>query len=334
MYKIRFCEKDKIRELQLFIRSHWKKEHIFAKDKKLLKWQHWDNKKKRLNFIAAFDSKTGDIVAILGIIPTSHYDIKLKDEKDFWMAIWKVRDENIKQGLGVKLLAYLEKEYRPNSLAAIGISGIAKKIYTILGFKTGKLAHYYFLNPHMVNYKIAKASCPTTGKFTKSLFSLSIINDLSKKEKFAGNMRPKKTIEYLMNRYARHPVYAYDFYGIFLSGKLTAIFVIREITVNKARCLRIVDIAGDINKVTSIETEMERLLVQRKAEFIDCLNYGIPESFFHNMGFLTRTDNIIIPNYFEPFERRNVDIDFAYKTKRENYIIFKGDSDQDRPSIV
>ena len=68
------------------------------------------------------------------------------------------------------------------------------------------------------------------------------------------------------------------------------------------------------------------------AEYIDCLNYGISQETFLNMGFLVR-ENIIIPNYFEPFEQRNVDIEFAFSSKSDEYVIFKGDSDQDRPSF-
>ena len=39
-------------------------------------------------------------------------------------------------------------------------------------------------------------------------------------------------------------------------------------------------------------------------------------------------------NYFEPFEQRNVKIEIAYKTKGDNYVAFKADSDQDRPNIL
>ncbi|EOW3520763.1 hypothetical protein ACOWVB_000374 [Campylobacter coli] len=54
------------------------------------------------------------------------------------------------------------------------------------------------------------------------------------------------------------------------------------------------------------------------------------------MGFNLKKqeDKNIIPNYFEPFEKKNILIKFAYKTKVNNYAIFKGDSDQDRPSVL
>ena len=39
-------------------------------------------------------------------------------------------------------------------------------------------------------------------------------------------------------------------------------------------------------------------------------------------------------NYFEPFLKKNVSIEMAYKAKENNYAIFKADSDQDRPNKI
>jgi len=53
------------------------------------------------------------------------------------------------------------------------------------------------------------------------------------------------------------------------------------------------------------------------------------------MGFLEKNnDHEVIPNYFEPFLKKNVNIRFAYKAKEHNYAIFKADSDQDRPNKI
>ena len=45
-------------------------------------------------------------------------------------------------------------------------------------------------------------------------------------------------------------------------------------------------------------------------------------------------EEIIVPNYFEPFEKKNVKLEIAYKSKSDNYVAFKGDSDQDRPNVL
>ena len=67
------------------------------------------------------------------------------------------------------------------------------------------------------------------------------------------------------------------------------------------------------------------------------MNYGIKKEVFLNMGFQLldiEQEDIILPNYFEPFEKRNVAIEIAYKAQYEGYVAFKGDSDQDRPNVL
>ena len=43
---------------------------------------------------------------------------------------------------------------------------------------------------------------------------------------------------------------------------------------------------------------------------------------------------VVIPNYFEPFERRNVELDFVIYTDVSafDFRFVKGDCDQDRPN--
>ena len=67
------------------------------------------------------------------------------------------------------------------------------------------------------------------------------------------------------------------------------------------------------------------------------MNYGLDEACFTRMGFQhldLNQEEIIVPNYFEPFEKKNVKLEIAYKSKSDNYVAFKGDSDQDRPNVL
>jgi len=68
------------------------------------------------------------------------------------------------------------------------------------------------------------------------------------------------------------------------------------------------------------------------AQYIDCLNYGIPKEKFLKMGFYENPDNLIIPNWTEPFTMEHKPLKFAYKAQGD-YILFKGDSDQDRKNV-
>ena len=106
------------------------------------------------------------------------------------------------------------------------------------------------------------------------------------------------------------------------------------ININGSKVIRIVDAIGQFQG--SLYDEFQAYLKEAGAEYIDLMNYGIDEDVFYQMGFrkLDLDGNLIIPNYFEPFEQRNVKIDIAWKADYENYVAFKGDSDQDRPNIL
>ncbi|GML87196.1 hypothetical protein P0Q10_08730 [Campylobacter jejuni] len=75
----------------------------------------------------------------------------------------------------------------------------------------------------------------------------------------------------------------------------------------------------------------EVLLEVNQCEFISFMCYVKNPKPIYAMGFkLLNKDENLIPVYFEPFVKENIDIYFAFKSKNKNYAIFKGDSDQDR----
>lgn len=55
------------------------------------------------------------------------------------------------------------------------------------------------------------------------------------------------------------------------------------------------------------------------------------EDLFKQGGWVKREETSnIIPNYFSPFEMKNIEI--YYFSSDEDIILFKGDGDQDRPN--
>ena len=73
-------------------------------------------------------------------------------------------------------------------------------------------------------------------------------------------------------------------------------------------------------------------------EYIDFVEVGLDKECLINAGFINRKEyeNVIVPNYFEPFVQENIDLDYAYKTvvNDSRTIFFKADADQDRPNII
>lgn len=331
MVNIRLCDFSEFENLKSFIHKDWSNNHILATHDDLLKWQHYNKLESKLNFIVASDALSGDLVGILGFIPLSQYDQNIISNKDFWLAIWKIK--NGYPGIGVELLNYFTELYNPNSIGSIGINKVVRKLYKILKYKTGTVDQYYLLNPAIKNFKIAEIEGVKERPVPRaSIYIIKKIQNLSVVADLQHSYSPQKSMNYLSERYANHPIYNYKFYGVFMGESVKCVLVTRKISINGTSCLRIVDVFGSL-ELDSIESELVKLLEAEKSEYIDCLNYGIAQSTFLNLGFSLRED-VIIPNYFEPFLRANVDILIAYKSNYSNYVVFKGDSDQDRPTKI
>ena len=83
--------------------------------------------------------------------------------------------------------------------------------------------------------------------------------------------------------------------------------------------------------------KLQKLIVKINAEYVDFYEYGIKNSIMLKSG-LTKNNfnnNIITPNYFEPFVKRNINLGWAIKSNNTKVThMFKGDCDQDRPSLL
>ena len=340
IYDIKLCGADDIGKVRHFINTHWKKNHALAVSQQLLDFQHYETKSDTYNFVVALNTISAEIDGLIGFIPTSHYDKALSPEKDYWGAIWKIREdvqnEEIKT-LGLYLFERFNEITAYNTFGAIGISKIAKKLYKALRYRTGVLNQFYIFNEQITEFKIAQTSKIENKRLTgKNIpVNLRCINDLADIHQPECFYEPKKSLDYLINRYQKHPIYKYSFWGIYENTQLQTILVIRVIEVNNARAIRIVDLLGAYEDLPVLYDQLQLILEAENAEYIDCVNFGIPEAVFLNAGFTKLDVNgaTIIPAYFEPFEKRNVEIEFAYKSANP-YMIFKGDSDQDRPNIL
>lgn len=328
--------------IQKFIDDHWKKGHSLLKSTELLKFQHFNNETCECNYIIGVNQTTGDIDALVGFIPTSQYDKSLYSQGDYWGAIWKKREDvqnDEINDLGMDVFLKIFEFDNFHSFAAIGISKIAKKIYKAFQCKTGVLSQYYILNAFETQFSIAGG---VTGQDLQRENNQKdndwIIKNLESKEisqlNLQGEYHPLKTINYFVERYAKHPIYHYQFIGIYQCEELVSLWAVRTMNVNNSKALRVIDVLGELRG--NLYTPFQKYLKSQQYEYIDLMNFGIPEDVFYTMGFskLDVNGSLIIPNYFEPFEQRNLTIDIAYKADYDDYVVFKGDSDQDRPNIV
>ena len=79
------------------------------------------------------------------------------------------------------------------------------------------------------------------------------------------------------------------------------------------------------------------MLRECDAEYVGTFyTLGYDHAALARAGFLLRDPGceVVVPNYFEPFERRNVRLDYVIYTdvSKFRFTFVKGDSDQDRPN--
>ena len=147
-----------------------------------------------------------------------------------------------------------------------------------------------------------------------------------------------KDYNYFKNKYFFHPIYNYKFYLVYEKGFLLGFFVGRVSKFKGSKALRFVEYFGDLDVLKKIKYSLNKLLKNSKYEYIDFYNYGINSKYIKNSGFKKNNyKKIIIPNYFEPFKKKKINLPLSFKllkNKLPKIRFFKGDSDLDRPNII
>ena len=338
LYDIRLCRKTELPKLQNFINNHWKENHILCNSNELFYFQHNNKEQQDLfNFVIAENTETNDFDGVFGFILSDIYDKSKEILSVKWGAIWKVR-ENIDnkeiKSLGLALFKYLLDLYPNVPYAVLGMSKKNIAICNALHFTSGVLTHYYIANEKITDFKIARNPMFNVAEYSiNPADAIEKIDDISSISDINNPINPYKNLEYFNGRYSQHPIYKYDYYGITSNGALKLIIVVRKVNILNTCVLRIVDMIGSFDDVYSIYNLMQSILQKENAEYIDCYNSGIEMEHFINSGFNVVEGDTIIPDYFEPFECRNVTLNYAHSSD-ENIVIFKGDADQDRPSII
>ena len=95
------------------------------------------------------------------------------------------------------------------------------------------------------------------------------------------------------------------------------------------KILRIVDFYGNFSKKINISQIIIKYLQDNQYEYVDMLLYGISPKIIKNFDFKIKNNNQIIPNYFEPFKKINVELNLAIIVvpKKATLVAVKADSD-------
>jgi hypothetical protein len=339
-YEIRFCKIEEVDQLVGFINKYWKENHIFVLSKELLDWQHLDRHNKRYNFVIAKNKERQEIHSILGFVPTSQYDNKIK-RLEVWPCIWKSRDDIHVKGLGVALYHYLKENLPIETISILGISKIALSIYKHWNFQCGKIDHFYMLNPNIKEYRLvgnyeeAVKIGEVESDFDMNIQECDETVLLNLPEYLIESISPYKSIQYYVNRFTKHPIYKYKIYKVEKKGILQGIILTRICEAYDKKAIRIVDYIGNIAAISGGKNALLEILALEDAEYMDFINVGLDKEVLKSTGFLDKNDSdVIVPNYYEPFYMENENLDYAFKTVVSDIevVFYKADADQDRPN--
>ena len=319
-----------------FIKKHHSKNHIFAKSMRVLDWFYYS--KKNYNFIIAL--KNNLILGVQGFIPINKFDNNL--DNSIFLSYWRVKStEEI--GVGLKIFKFLSNN--KNFMGVVGINDELIPYHKWQGFKIGRLGHYFYVNKE---YKYPKMISQKYFKLKKKKFKKIKFQELNKKTIKLYNKNslfnyqyPKKSAQYITRRYLDNPFYDYKIFLV-SNYKQHVIFVFRLINIKNTRILKIIDFIGKEEYISFCGEFFKDILVIYNAEYLDFYIHGVKKKYLKKADLVDRyKSGLIIPDHFEPYEHKNIDINFAYKykikisKKSESHIRFcKGDGDMDRPSVI
>ena len=104
----------------------------------------------------------------------------------------------------------------------------------------------------------------------------------------------------------------------------------RKVNHLNTSVLRVIDFIGNLQTISKIGSNLIGLINKYNCEYVDIF-CNLPEKFFIDSPFINKSkSNSIIPHYFEPFVRENIEI--FYESSKEYLYFFKGDADGDRPN--
>ena len=135
---------------------------------------------------------------------------------------------------------------------------------------------------------------------------------------------PIKDKEYFNRRYVNHPVFEY----LYLKIK-SLIFIGRIVNYLNLRVFHVVDVVGDIKNIT-LKSIILTFLKREKIDLFEMMYY---DSRLIDIDLNLKSEDEIIPTYFNPFKHKNIKIELSYKSDKNLPVrFFLGDGDQDRPN--
>lgn len=306
-----------------FLAEHWREDHLFVRDPAWFDWQHLARDGRAYHAIAAFGE--GDrIEGLLGVMPLADDPVSVAT------GIWVARRDAADRSVGLELFAELERSYEPSYIGSLGVTANARRILAMLGHGAGVSRQFYLCNPgvpHVLGEGLVVSALDPDP--TSSLRELGSLDDLPPLT--SGHM-PAKATSWYRWRYQEAAPYVYRYFLVEAGGSAKLLLVARRVEAEGGACLRIVDALGDLPGASRFAPRFGPLLAEEGLEYVDVVVGGPDLSAFVEAGFIEREDPTILPNHFDPFVKRNVELGWTIKSAGSPSYVFRGDGDQDRPN--
>ena len=328
--KIRIAENKDYKNIIIFLKKYWNKNHIFIKNQKFFKYELCNSFPQ---FILAVKENK-----IIGLVGFYQYNKNYKSS-DLFLVLLRVIEKYSNQQIAIKLILFI-KNITSKNIHTIGATNETLPLYNLLNFKTGWLDHYFWINPSIISYKLCKIdkiknkiSKNNNFKFNKLKIKKVDKNINSKTyEVLREENDYRKSYWYFKKRYITYPIYKYQIYKLIdKNNKLKGLGVLRIVNINGNKCIRIIDWIGKLVFFKYFTNFCYDLAFKINGEFVDLYCSGIPINILKNTGLHKVTKKEIIPNHLSPLKYENIDISFVSDDSKK-LIFFRGDCDQDRPN--
>ncbi len=319
--EIRRAKLSELKDIQNFIKVNWSRNHIFAENEGYLKYEMTSGADSNfLNFLIS-KNQNEEICGILGFTK-SNKDI---DNSELFLVMLCVASEHAKHGLAIKMLQEA-KSLTNKSLHTVGVASSALPLYKLLGFNTGILNHYAWINQNINEYSLCVPN-------DKTLFNLNgnstfkVVKEIDRLQFIDTNDHRKDYFSF-RRRYIEHPVFEYQFA---YDTDSSSLIVWRVVNHNNAKAIKVIDYFGNLNELANALVLLKSVAIEISAEFVDIyikakLRIDISDIGFYEVNY----NEFVIPNYFSPFLKENINLNYA--TCNDDLTIMRGDGDQDRPS--
>jgi len=331
---VRQAEEKDVPQIIQFIKENWNENHIFVKSMDFFRYMLCD--KRGVNVIIAVDSGN----KIYGMEGCTFYNSS--DMPDSSGMMWRcLKTEDVM--LGIKIDKYMQTYQNQKYHFGVGSNPdttlkITKKFYK---HHVGKMDHFYRLNAHVNEFHIANVvhkdilQCVDKNVMLQKIDSVEELKEILP-DFILRQYTPYKDIDYIIRRYLEHPVYQYDLYLVKTECKEShSVLITRMVEANNNSAIKIIDFIGNNQDLEGVGVALDKLMNQANAEWVDIYSLGLTDNELNSAGFirLEEDDENIIPNYFEPFVKQNVDIYYT-TPKLDGVKLFRGDADQDRPNYM